>query len=177
MVSLWGNKKDDDEVDDGNAGSSSRRSQEHERDRQPDELTRLLPNRVESTNYLSPDDPAVSPYNLWSVRIVRYFTIFLTFVTFGWWVIMLVGMFVTPPGFHVRGSGFFPFSYTSLTLANLLITLIFFAFPARSVRILSVIMSVFLLVDMIILLAVEKTRHEEGWVGMVSAICKCRHIL
>lgn len=45
---------------------------------QPDERTRLLPAESTPSNragYLSPDDPAVSPYNLWSVRFMRYFTV------------------------------------------------------------------------------------------------------
>ncbi|KAI0889984.1 uncharacterized protein GGS22DRAFT_149671 [Annulohypoxylon maeteangense] len=136
----------------------------------PNEHTRLLPNRVESTNYLSPDDPAVSPYNLWSVRVVRYLTILFTILTFVWWTILLISAFVTPPGFHTRGSGFFSFSYTSLALANLLFTLIFFAIPSKAVQILSIIMGGLLLVDAVLLISVEKTRHEEGWVGMVSVL-------
>ncbi|KAI2467693.1 hypothetical protein F4781DRAFT_400832 [Annulohypoxylon bovei var. microspora] len=136
----------------------------------PNEHTRLLPNRVESTNYLSPDDPAVSPYNLWSVRIVRYLTILFTILTFVWWTILLVSTFITPPGFHTRGSGFFSFSYTSLSLANLLFTLVFFAIPSKAVRILSIVMGGLLLVDVVLLISVEKTRHEEGWVGMVSVL-------
>jgi len=138
----------------------------------PDEHTRLLPNRVESTQgvYLSPDDPAVSPYNLWSIRATRYLTIFFTLATFAWWVILLVAMFVTPPGFHTRGSGFFCFSYASLALANLLFSLMFFAVPSKAVRILSLIMSGFLLVNAVMVISVEKTRHEEGWVGMVSTL-------
>jgi hypothetical protein len=171
MVSLWGSSKQDN--DDG-AAESARNSEDHDRDhdhRGPNEHTRLLPNRVESTqNYLSPDDPAVSPYNLWSVRIVRYLTVFLTLVTFVWWVIQLISMFVTPPGFNTRGSGFFAFTYASVTLANLLFTLVFFAIPSKAVRILSVIMGALLLINTVLLLSVQKTRHEEGWVGMASVL-------
>ncbi|KAI1863831.1 hypothetical protein JX265_005452 [Neoarthrinium moseri] len=167
MANLWGSKKDN---DDGEAAAGSARNSEDHEQAPPDEHTRLLPNRVESTNYLSPDDPAVSPYNLWSVRIVRYLTIFLTLVTFVWWVIQLVSVFVTPPGFHTRASGFFAFSYASVTLANLLFSLIFFAIPSKAVRILSIVMGGLLLIDTVLLLSVEKTRREEGWVGIVSIL-------
>ena len=122
----------------------------------PNEHTRLLPNRVESTNWLSPDDPAVSPYNLWSVRIVRYLTILITLITFVWWVLQLVAGFATIPGFHTRASGFFALSYASLTLVNLLITLIFFAVPAKALRILSIIMGFLLLFDAIFIVAVQR---------------------
>ncbi|KAI1432407.1 mitochondrial integral membrane protein [Xylaria sp. CBS 124048] len=134
------------------------------------EHDRLLPNRVVSTRYLSPDDPAVSPYNLWSVRATRYITILFTLITFVWWVILLISAFVTIPGFHTRGSGFLSFSYASLALANLLFTLVFFAVPAKAVRIASLIIAVLLLIDAIILISVQQTRHEEGWVGIVSVL-------
>jgi small-conductance mechanosensitive channel len=172
MANLWGSSnKNNNTNDNGDTASSVRDSGDHER--APDEHTRLLPNRVESShNYLSPDDPAVSPYNLWSVRIVRYLTVFLALVTFIWWVIQLVSVFVTLPGFHTRGSGFFAFSFASVALANLLFTLVFFAIPSKAVRVLSVIMGGVLLINAVLLLSVEKTRHEEGWVGMASVLCK-----
>jgi hypothetical protein len=168
MASLWPSRKDHHH----NGVSSSMDSEEVDRGA-VDEHTRLLPNRVEEpTNYLSPDDPAVSPYNLWSVRIVRYVTVFLTLVAFVWWVVQLVSVFVTLPGFHMRGSGFSAFSYASVTLANLIFALLFFATPSKAVRILSLVMGGFLLIDTILLLAVGKIRHEEGWVGMTGVICK-----
>ncbi|CAJ2501775.1 Uu.00g046280.m01.CDS01 [Anthostomella pinea] len=166
MNKLWGTSQRDEE----DGGSPARDSQDGGRDAAPNEHTRLLPNRVESSHYLSPDDPAVSPYNLWSVRLVRYLTIFFTLATFIWWVILIVSTFITPPGFHTRGSGFFPFSYTSLALANLLFTLVFFAIPSKAVRIASVVTGALLVVDTVLLFAVEKTRHEEGWVGMASVL-------
>ncbi|KAI2784777.1 hypothetical protein F4815DRAFT_441080 [Daldinia loculata] len=162
MNKLWGGSRVQDD--------SPQDSLDQERETAPSEHTRLLPNRVDSTNYLSPDDPAVSPYNLWSVRIVRYLTILFAIVTFAWWIILLVSTFVTPPGFHTRGSGFFAFGYASLTLANLLFTLIFFAIPSKPVRILSIVLGALLLVNAVLLLSIEKTRHEEGWVGMVSVL-------
>lgn len=109
----------------------------------PNEHTRLLPNRLDSSRgLLRPDDPAVSPYNLWSIRILRYLTILFTIATFVWWILLLVSAFATPPGFHCPGSGFLAFSYASITLANMLFTLIFFGVPSKAVRILSAIMAV-----------------------------------
>ncbi|KND90244.1 Uncharacterized protein C23C11.06c [Tolypocladium ophioglossoides CBS 100239] len=135
----------------------------------PDEHTRLLPNRVDSSRgMLPPDDPAVSPYNLWSIRILRYLTVVFTAVTFAWWIVLLVSAFATPPGLHTRGSNFFAFSYASLALANMFFTLIFFGVPSKSVRILAIFMALLLLLDMILLLSVQQTRYEEGWVGTVS---------
>jgi pimeloyl-ACP methyl ester carboxylesterase len=138
----------------------------------PSEHTRLLPNRIDSSRpvMLSPDDPAVSPYNLWTIRVLRWLTIVFTLVTFVWWVILLVSAFATPPGFHTRGSGFFAFSYASLTLANMLFTLVFFGIPSRAVRILAAIMAFTLAINMILILSIQMTRYEEGWVGATSVI-------
>lgn len=109
----------------------------------PDEHTRLLPNRVDSTReMLSPDDPAVSPYNLWSIRLLRALTVLFGLVTLVWWVILLVSAFATPPGFHTRGGGFFALGYATLTLANMAFTLIFFGVPSKAVRIVAIIMAV-----------------------------------
>lgn len=123
----------------------------------PDEHTRLLPNRVDSapyrdggggggrssgSNFLAPDDPAVSPYNLWSIRALRTLTVGFTLATLVWWILLLVAMFVTPPGFQTRGSGFLAYGYASLALANLVFTLVFFGVPAKTVRLLAVFMSV-----------------------------------
>ncbi|KAI8954708.1 hypothetical protein F4801DRAFT_531264 [Xylaria longipes] len=166
MKSIWGGSRED--HDDG---SSARNSLHAERDEAPpSEHTRLLPNRVDSTAYLSPDDPAVSPYNLRSVRFTRYLTIIFTLITFAWWTVVLVSTFVTPPGFYIRGSGFFPFSYASLALANLLFTLLFFAVPSKAVRIASLVITALLLIDAILIISVHQTRYEEGWVGMASML-------
>jgi len=136
----------------------------------PDEHTRLLPNRIESTPYLSADDPAVSPYNLFTVRVVRFATVILTCATFAFWVLLLVSTFITPPGLHIRGSPFFAFGYASIAFMTLLVELVFFAVPSRSARLLTVVSAVLLLANTIIILAVTKTRHEELWVGLAAAI-------
>lgn len=162
-----GDRSDRDEF---TGGRSSIDSTTHRHE--PDEHTRLLPNRVDSTGipYLSPDDPAVSPYNLWTVRLVRAITVVLTCITFIWWVLMLVSVFVTPPGLHARGSPFFAFSYTTVALITLVTSLAFFSVPSQSARIVSIVTAVLLLVDVVIMVAVEKTRHEELWVGVASVV-------
>jgi hypothetical protein len=161
-MKLWGSTQNDGR----NGGSAT------DGERAPDEHTRLLPNRLDSDvpTYLSPDDPAVSPYNLFTVRLIRYITIFLTIVSFLWWTAQLVSTFVTPPGFHARGGGFFGFSYASVALVVLIVSLAFFSAPSKSSRILTFVMIVLLMVHMITILAVESTRHEEAWVGVASVV-------
>lgn len=71
---------------------------------------------------------------------------------------------------HSRGSGFFDFAYTSLTIGNLLVAVIFFAAPAKAMRVTTAIIAVLLLIDMILILAIPRIRLEEGWVGIASVV-------
>lgn len=183
MVSLWGSKKDDEEEENGVATTTTRNNAEggsrdppsraeYER-READERTRLLPSQPRpphSDGYLDPDDPAVSPYNLWSVRFVRYLTVLFLIITFLWWVLLLVSIFVSPPGLHTRGSGFFDFSYTTLTAGLLLVALLFFSAPSKAMQVSMAVITVVLLVDMIIIVSVPRLRLEEGWPGIASVV-------
>ena len=101
---------------------------------------------------------------------MRYLTILFLIVTFLWWILLLVSVFVSPPGMHSRGSGFFDFAYTCLTLGNLLVVTIFFVVPAKGLRITTAIIALFLAIDMILILAVPRLRLEEGWVGIASVV-------
>lgn len=188
MPSMWkGSKQDTQDADmmtvesphpiprDEGASPSSRRNYEPARKShdEPTERTRLLDRPRPPPNadgYLDPDDPAVSPYNLWTVRAMRYLTVLCLVITFLWWVLLLVSIFVSPPGLHTRGSGFFDFAYTCLTLGNLLVVTIFFVTPAQGLRITTAIIAVLLAINMIIILAVPRIRLEEGWVGIASVV-------
>jgi len=185
-MTVWGNKRDDEEQ--SNTTSTPTNAERQPRydgvDGQPryngvDERSRLLPQQATGhghdgfhgqDGFLDPDDPAVSPYNLWSVRFMRYFTVLFTVLTFLWWVLLLVSIFVSPPGMHSRGSGFFDFSYTTLTFGLLVIGLLFFAVPSKAAQTSCLVISVVLLVDAIIIVSVPRLRAEEGWVGIASVI-------
>jgi pimeloyl-ACP methyl ester carboxylesterase len=82
----------------------------------------------------------------------------------------LVSIFVSPPGMHSRGSGFFDFSFTTLTFGNLLIVLLFFASPSKAAQVTSLVISVLLLFDVIMVVSVPQLRLEEGWVGIASVV-------
>ncbi|OJJ62204.1 hypothetical protein ASPSYDRAFT_40824 [Aspergillus sydowii CBS 593.65] len=134
----------------------------------PDERTRLIPRETE--RYLSPDDPAVSPYNLWSVRALRGLTSTFLAVSFVWWTFLLVSLFVSAPALHTRGSGFFAFAYTTLTVGYLLFGLIFFAVPSKPMTVWGLVLALFLFIDMCITVAVPRIRLEEGWVGIATVV-------
>lgn len=137
--------------------------------------------------YLDPDDPAVScaktsgisttitdfqvsPYNLWTVRALRYITVIFFFLNFFWWILLLTALFVTPPGLNTRGSGFFDFAFVTLTAGNLLVALLFFTNPSRAMRVSLGVLALVLLVDMIIIVSVHRVRDEEGPAGITSVV-------
>lgn len=150
-------------------GPSGRPSSSYDDTAAAGERTHLLPNRVDGeVGYLSPDDPAVTPYNLFTVRFTRYLTIFFTFITFLWWTLLLISLFITPPGLSTRGSGFYGFSYASVALTNLIVLLLFFSAPSKAARILAVVTAALLVADVILITAVPKVRHEESWTGIAG---------
>ncbi|KAE8353024.1 hypothetical protein BDV28DRAFT_133990 [Aspergillus coremiiformis] len=166
MTSLWKKKKDDPDREESHPRDeegSTRHSH-----REPDERTRLLPR--ENPVYLRPDDPQVSPYNLWSVRALRGLTSLFLAISFVWWTFLLVSIFVSPPTMHTRGAGFFSFAYTTLTVGYLIIALLFFSVPSKPMTICGAILFLFLFVDMCIILGVARLRVEEGWVGIASVV-------
>ncbi|KAF2271980.1 uncharacterized protein EI97DRAFT_386756 [Westerdykella ornata] len=175
---MWRTKGDTDGEGENASGEGQQTSQEGRPSDQygrqePNERTRLLDHPrppPHADGYLDPDDPAVSPYNLWTVRFLRAFTVLFLIISFLWWALLLVSIFVSPPGLHTRGSGFFDFAYTCLTIGNLLVAVIFFVAPAKAVRITTAIIAVLLFIDMIIILSVPRLRLEEGWVGIASVI-------
>ena len=71
---------------------------------------------------------------------------------------------------HTPGSGFFDVSYTTVTLGNLLVAILFFSIPSKALEITNILVAVLLLVDMIMILSITQLRVEEGWVGMTSVI-------
>ncbi|KAJ5106217.1 hypothetical protein N7456_002892 [Penicillium angulare] len=172
MSSLWRKKKDISETHEDSPQDGDIPHAEDPRGRtsqEPTERTRLLPPE-QSQGYLSPDDPAVSPYNLWSVRAVRGLSLLALALSFVWWTFLLVSIFVSPPLMHSRGSGFFAFSYTTLATGYLVLGLLFFAVPSQPMAIWGIILSALLLIDMVIILAVPRMRLEEGWVGIGSVV-------
>ncbi|KIW90328.1 uncharacterized protein Z519_08972 [Cladophialophora bantiana CBS 173.52] len=175
MVSLWGSNKKDNghapqEEDEDSDTATASHPQATRPSEEADERTRLLPRRDRGVSFLSPDDPAVSPYNLLTVRALRWLEVCFLVITCLWWTLLFISIFVSPPHFNSRGSGFFDVAWTTLTIANILTALLFFATPSTAMSVLSMAVSVILLIDMIIILAVSRIRLEEGWIGIASVI-------
>jgi pimeloyl-ACP methyl ester carboxylesterase len=101
---------------------------------------------------------------------LRYFEVLFLMITCLWWTVLFISIFISPPGMHSRGSGFFDVAFTTLTIGNILTALLFFAVPSTAMGLLSMAVSVILLIDMIIILAVARIRFEEGWPGVASVV-------
>lgn len=132
----------------------------------------------------------MSPFNLWTVRVMRYITLFMGLLTVVWWSLLLISAFATPPGLHTRGSGFFALGNASVALCLLAFNLAFFGTPSKCTRRLCASMAVrgpsnhppdlhaltkhklqfALLVNAILALSVQMVRYQEGWVGTVSVL-------
>ncbi|EPS39154.1 hypothetical protein H072_7098 [Dactylellina haptotyla CBS 200.50] len=139
---------------------------------EPDERTGLLGGHhgISGRPPLDIDDPAVTPLNLWSIRFLRYFTLFFFVASCTWWLILLVTTFVSPPGMHSRGGGWFAFAYTTLSIGVTMLLLFSFTIPSRAEEVVQSIIAVLLMVNLIIILSVPELRHEEGWIGISSSI-------
>ena len=85
-------------------------------------------------------------------------------------MLLLVSIFVSPPYLHTRGSGFFDFSYTTLTAGLLLTSLLFFTAPSLAIRITISIIAGLLLVNVIIIASVGRIRTEESPPGIASVV-------
>jgi len=135
----------------------------------PDEHTSLLgPPPAQGSHRLSPDDPAVSPYNLLSVRSLRYVSIFLLFLSTLWWLVLLINTFITIPGLFTQGSGWFAFSYSTLATGTLLAVLVFYGTPSKTERGIWLTTLFFLFVNLIIIVSAGPIRRGENWIGIVS---------
>lgn len=151
----------------GSVGSNSPNeasgSQRHTESLRASERTRLIPT----------DDEAVSitPYNLLIVRNMRRVTVLLLVISALWWILNVITVFVTFSNkIHSRGSGFTQLSFATISVFLLLFNLMFFTTPSKADRILALSISVFLLVDFVIIMAVGKLRTDEGWIGIASVL-------
>ncbi|RPA81361.1 hypothetical protein BJ508DRAFT_414800 [Ascobolus immersus RN42] len=115
-----------------------------------------------------PNPLEVDAYNLQSVRVLRYFTIFFLSITGLWLLLLLISIFATPPGMSTRGSGYTELFFATFTFVTLLIETLFFIVPSQFSVLMSVLLVVTLLVDTIMVVAVGQLRSQAGWVGVVS---------
>ncbi|KAI5811853.1 hypothetical protein BZA77DRAFT_376954 [Pyronema omphalodes] len=134
-----------------------------------DERTALLSSGSPAPNphAVDPDDPAVTPYNRLSVRSMRWATIGLLVLALGWWLVLLVNVFVTVPGLFMRSGGWGAFGFSTLSVLLLLVLLLFYATPSRSERLILTTISFFLFICSLLIL-LSPLRRNESWPGILS---------
>lgn len=85
-----------------------------------DERASGIPAVDERTSLLRENQPAqpspprhASPYNLLSVRALRWISVALLAVASIWWIVLLISTFITIPGLHTTGGGWWAFGFVS----------------------------------------------------------------
>jgi len=170
-------KSDNPKAGDGNTDESHQvdglGSRPRTVDHEPGERSRLLPSNPHGASGQPPldiDDPAVTPLNLMSIRFLKYSTLALLIIACAWWLVLFVATFVSPPGIHAPGGGWFAFANTSLSIGILILLLTSFTVPSRAEEVVQSIIAVLLMVNLIIILSVAGIRHEEGLPGIFSSV-------
>lgn len=114
----------------------------------------------ERTPLLDPSDPAVSPMNLESVRLLLKFLWILLFFSLTMTLILFVNTFVTLPLVSFRDSGFQELVSFVLSDTILLLSIGFFQFPLRADRILGTVSAASLFIGIFLSLCVPALRHR-----------------
>lgn len=137
---------------------------------EPNENTALLTNESNTDIYsrsseeehqlLDPDDPAVTPLNLQSIRALRFFLYSLLTFTYILTIIFFINTFVSIPHvMELRTSGFLELDFCLLSFVGLLIALIFFEVPSDIERILGFIVAGIFTLLFILMWSIPQTRH------------------
>ncbi len=130
----------------------------------------VVPEPSEHTALLTPDDPSVSPYNVFAVRAVKLATIFLLFITSFLVFLLLLSDFVYIPFLNSPGKGFNELSYAITAVLSLTTSLVYFSIPSAAERLVASISLGLLATILIITLAIAKLRHSSGLLGVVLQI-------
>lgn len=128
-------------------------------------------------DYVDPDDPIVSPLNLYKIQILRYgLLIGLVFNT-----LLFLGFFITDfvsiPGFNNRGKSFLELDLVILNIFTDILTLWCFIVPAYYERILGYVNFALVSIDFIVIFTIPKLRDQFGLIGNFLIIWTLANIL
>lgn len=126
---------------------------------------------------LDPDDPIVSPLNLYNVRLIRLGVIFLIFVNSILFLGFLISDFIAIPGLNNRNKSFLELDLAFISLLTNVVTLWWFIVPAYYERILGYISVGLVVLDFIVVFSVAKTRDQSGLLGNFLLIWTALNIL
>ncbi|VVT58142.1 uncharacterized protein SAPINGB_P006058 [Magnusiomyces paraingens] len=124
------------------------------------------PHPTEHTPLLDPDDPAVSPLNLQSVRILHAILWLLLAASILWFLTLLISFFLALV--PTRDSGFVEFGLAGITCLQLTLALLFFKTPAPADRTANSIAAVAIAIALILALAVPGLRRNTHYTGTLA---------
>lgn len=121
-----------------------------------------------------PDDLIVyySDFQI-SVRLLRLSLYFFAIVSFCWWLVVTINLFVSvTPVLESPGAGFFEIDLAGLSFIATLTTLYFFPSPATLDILSSYLALLLLFVDLIVVVSVPILRHRHGSnpIGLITLI-------
>lgn len=116
-------------------------------------------------NHLSPDDPLVSPMNLYKVRALKVASIVVFGVNVFLFFCFLFSDFVAIPGLDSRGKSFLELDLLLLCAVSNLLTLWCFSVPAYYERIIGYVISSLIGLDFIVIFTIPYMRDQFGGIG------------
>ncbi|ABN67001.2 predicted protein [Scheffersomyces stipitis CBS 6054] len=120
--------------------------------------------------FLDPDDPIVSPLNLYNVQLMKIGVTVLIFFNAIVGFALILTDFISIPGLNNRGKSFLELDLILVALLTNAITLWCFTVPVYYDRILGYITGGLLLLDLLVIGVVTYTRHQFGWIGIIILI-------
>ncbi|EGV61673.1 alpha/beta-hydrolase [Yamadazyma tenuis ATCC 10573] len=115
--------------------------------------------------FVSPDDPIVSPLNLYWVRTVKFIIRVMWITNVVLFFILLLSDFVAIPGLNNRGRSFLEIDLVILSGLTNLLTYWCFTVPAYYERVLGYVTAGLLGVDFLVMFSVTYLRHQFGFIG------------
>lgn len=115
--------------------------------------------------YLSPDDPLVSPINLYKIRVLRVSLLTIFAINCVLFFAFLLSDFIAIPGLNNRGKSFLELDLVILNILTNLVTLWCFVVPAYYERVLGYISASLILIDFIIMFSIPRMRDQFGVIG------------
>lgn len=116
-------------------------------------------------DYVDPDDPIVSPMNLYKIRLLRFVLVGILILNTILFVGFLLNDFISVPGFNARGQSFLSLDLVILNIFTGFVTLWWFVVPAYYERLLGYITLALVALDFIVIFTVPILRDQLGLVG------------
>lgn len=116
-------------------------------------------------HYLSPDDPVVSPMNLYKIRLLRWCLVVVFAINCLLFFAFLLSDFIAIPGLNNRGKSFLELDLMILNVLTNLVTLWCFVVPAYYERILGYISAGLIVLDFIVMFTIPYMRDQFGLIG------------